>query len=718
MSFSLFSLSSHNHQKSATYVTSTRIHSILNCLSLIVLHQKQQRQRGPGDLGYVADAPGDDRPASGLGVSWADLGEAMPPTVTADLPATTPGGYLAVERARAEAEAVALRIYQQGGVPPGAASGAAGTMNLHHDPRLRLPHRSIMGQLPSQVVGHGYGGQLEMTPHFPALIDSSAMRLPSVWGHGGTSVLMAPPAHDELQLQPQQKSQESQQQHINFALQQLKPAGLGSQRIVGLSGQHMMNSAGGLGLGHFDGNPALGTPTGARSQPMSPVAHFPSMAPQGMVVSLGKGGHSQQTNASTSGMVMFPSGSMGGAKRLPASNEGAGHALGVVGPWQVHSPWSEQLVAPWQHTGIPPAPGPPPQQLQQHHPHHHQQQKHQQQQQQQQQQNHRKQQQQQLQQMISVHGAYQGYHPSALDPMETQGVGLAPGVTLSSTKAQTSAARSPFSPRSPHDFEVPADHSTGLGSSLGLGLGIAGQLQAAPEESPQTLVSQALGIGCIQGAASPQEMRQPKRENGVVANNRARMVQRGPAPISGSMEVAGGSSYKGGGYGVGTSVVGGKTSPNSSFTPFSLPSFLPGFGGSTPPESPRSSLVGGGPYPTHLGPVMRGAEGGETKLTRTSCSSLPSMARNGRCVRGAGGREGMPVPPSGGAVSSSPNHQVSCPPPAMQQPLHYGGASLVARPRAEGAKAKRCLELSSQAAASVRAGGAGTSVCEGRTGGR
>lgn len=622
----------------------------------------------------------------------------MAPAMSADLQATTPGRYLAVQRARAEAEAEALRRRQEG-VLAGPIGGAA---PVHHDPRLHL-RPGMMGPLPRHVVGYP-NGQLEMTPRYSPLQDSSAVRMSSVWGPGGTGVVMPPPlSHDEMQQQHQQQQQKQTQQpqqqqppqqHMNFSLQQVGTAGLGSQRLMNVPGQHLINntiSTGGLGSGHLDGSGAhhhaLGTATVARSQAISPVAQFAPMSGQSMMMGVGNGGHSQQASAGAPGMVMFPSGGMGGARRLVAPNQATGHAMGMVGPWQAHAPWPEQLVGPWQHPGMSQAPGPPPLQQQQ--------------------------QQQQLQQIISAQGSYQGYHSSTLDPSEAQTRGLSPGVTLPS--AQSSSGRSTFATR--HEFEVSSDQSTALGSSLGLGLGLGGQLQVAQDE-PQMLSSASFGIGGQGSPSLPMEMHQPKREDVNAADGRSRMnIREGPAPIAGALDGLGGSGsgggYKGNGDGTGST---GKISPSSSYSP-AFPTFMTGFCGPVPPGSPRTALVGGVSYPTHLGMGMRGTNEGATKGPPAPGSSMFATARN-EGVGGPGGRDAMSGPTTVADMGNSRDgrdptrHQDSSTP--STQPLHYGGAP-DNRSHAEKGKAKRwIMESNGQPSGPTRGIESGNSGAQGR----
>lgn len=654
---------------------------------------ENMRQRMPGDPGY-GDASGEERNPSQVGVAWAELGIgsglSMAPTVPADLQATTPGGYLAVQRARAEAEAEALRRRQEG-VLTGPMGGAA---PVHHDPRLHI-RPGMMGPLPRHVVGYP-SGQLEMTPRYSPLQDSSAMRVPSVWGPGGTSVVMSPPlSHDEMQQQHQQQKQTQQQkqqqpqQHMNFALQQVGSTSLGSQRLMNVPGQHMMNNTigTGLGSGHLDGSGAhhhaLGTPTAARSQAISPVAQFAPMPGQGMVMGVGNGGHSQQANPGAQGMVMFQSGSMGGARRLVAPNQTTGHAMGMVGPWQAHAPWPEQLVGPWQHPGMSQAPGLPPLQQQQ--------------------------QQQQLQQMISAPGNYQGYHSSTLDPSEAQTRGLSPGVTLASN--QSSSGRSAFANR--HDFEVSSDQSVALGSSLGLGLGLGGQLQSAQDE-PQVLSSASFGIGGQGSPSLPLEMHQPKREDTNSADSRSRMnIREGPAPIAGSLDglggSGGGSGYKGNGDGTGFT---GKAGPSSSYSP-AFPTFMPNFCGPVPPGSPRNTLEGGVSYPTHLGMGIRGANEEVTKGPPTPGSSMSATARN-EGVGGPGGRSSMSRSTTVAGVGNSREGRDPSRHQDSSAPLHYGGAP-DNRSHAEKGKAKRWIvESNGQPSGPPRGVESGNSGSQGR----
>lgn len=592
----------------------------------------------PGDPGY-GDAPGEERNSSQVGVAWAELGIgsglSMAPGMPTDLQATTPGGYLAVQRARAEAEAEASRRRQEG-ILTGPMGGAA---PVHHDPRLHL-RPGAMVPLPRHVVGYP-SGQMEMTPRYSPLQDP-VVRGPSVWGPGGVGVVMSPPlSHDEMQHQQQKQTQQQKhqqqqpQQHMNFAVQQVGTTSIGSQRLMNVPGQHLVNNTIGTGLGpgHLDGSGAhhhaLGTPTVARSQAISSMAQFAPMPGQGIVMGVGNGCHSQQANAGAQGMLVFPSGSMAGARRLVAPTQANGHAMGMTGPWQAHAPWPEQLVGPWQHPGMSQAPGLPPLQQQQ--------------------------QQQQLQQIISTPGNYQGYHSSTLDPSEAQTRGLSPGVTLPST--QSSSGRSTFATR--HDFEVSTDQSAGLGSSLGLGLGLGGQLHAAQDE-PQVLPSASFGIGGQGSPSLPLEMHQPKREDTNSADSRSRMnIREGPAPITGTLEGLGGGGsgggYKGNGDGTGSS---GKVSLSSSYSP-AFPTFMPSFCGPVPPGSPRNALVGGVSYPTHLGMGIRGANEEVTKGPPTSGSGGRNTMSSSTTVAGGGNsREGRD--PS--------RHQDS------SVPLHYGGA--------------------------------------------
>ncbi|CAM9587322.1 unnamed protein product, partial [Laminaria digitata] len=344
-------------------------------------------KHGSADMGYL-DGWGDERNGSEIGASWPEVSFGGSPSLASalpnEMPATTPGGYLAVQRSRVEAEADSFRRQKQqqqqqqpqqqqqqpGLLPESAAvSGAAAAAATHHDPRLRLPHAPLIPGLPPHLLTHAYNNaQLQMTPHYPPnLVDPSGRGgMPSLWGHAGAGMLMGHTAHDELQQQ--------QQQHLGMALQQVGPMGLTAQRLVGVGAPHLLGGGGApaVGSGHLDTggmHQHAISAQAARTQGM-PAMPFPGLTGQNMVMSLPGGGHPQQAAAGAPGMMMFPPGGVGNAAgRMVPPNQGVGvgHTMGMVGSWQPPAGWSEQLMGPWQHVVMSQAQGPQPQQQQHHH---------------------------------------------------------------------------------------------------------------------------------------------------------------------------------------------------------------------------------------------------------------------------------------------------------------------------------------------------------------
>ena len=106
-------------------------------------------------MGY-SEGWGDERNGSEISASWPEVSLGGSPSLASalpnEMPATTPGGYLAVQRSRVEAEADSFRRQQQqqqqqppqqqqqqqqqpGILPESAGVGAAPAPATHHDPR-------------------------------------------------------------------------------------------------------------------------------------------------------------------------------------------------------------------------------------------------------------------------------------------------------------------------------------------------------------------------------------------------------------------------------------------------------------------------------------------------------------------------------------------------------------------------------------------------------
>ncbi|CAN0390498.1 unnamed protein product, partial [Ectocarpus fasciculatus] len=373
-------------------------------------HHLRTTQLGKADMAY-AERGRDERnhsDATSLGDGGSSAGEGCGGggsyVVPTDLKVTTAaGGYLALQRAKVEAEASVVRRNQQqqagialntagAATPAGTAAGAAtSTSAAHQEAQLRLAHGSIVGGLPGNVLGaHPYNSsQLQMgqSPHGPhSLLDSTVRG--GVWGQAGTGTLVGSPStHGEIPptaTPPPNFQLQQQYQHLHLGLHQAGQMGIGGQRMVPIPGQqqqqelrqeqqqqeqeqeqqqeqqqqqqHLVSGGGvpGVPSGQIDASRMHAV----RSQGPTPL-QLAGLAGQNMGMGLGGGAHPQQ--------VAMAIDARGGAMTPiypPAGVGGAGtQAMGMVGQWQAAVGWPEQLMGPWQHVAISQVQGMPQQQL-------------------------------------------------------------------------------------------------------------------------------------------------------------------------------------------------------------------------------------------------------------------------------------------------------------------------------------------------------------------
>ncbi|CAM9862192.1 unnamed protein product [Pylaiella littoralis] len=352
---------------------------------------------------------------AGAGAGAAGSSNRLPggSVLPSDPQATTAGGYLALQRAKVEAEAGTgvRRHQQQAGVLPSESTGEAAGMGAgggagagvapasaaaHQEAQLRLPHASMLGGPSPHLLGHGYTApgaqQLAMgqgPPHsqqYPhhGLLDS-ALRS-GAWGPAGAGMLMGAPSTRE----------ELQQQQLGLAPSQAGPMGIGGQRLIGVGGQEQQQQqqqqlmgGGGTtgtrsGLTDASGMHHLGIAPHQQQQHLQKQQqavqsqgvgsmHFAGTQQfagtgQSMVMGLGGGVHPQQVSVSGAGggMMMYSPGGVAGAGRaVPPNQTGGTQAMRLTtGQWQQTVGWPEQMMRPWQHLSVSQVEGLPPQQLQ------------------------------------------------------------------------------------------------------------------------------------------------------------------------------------------------------------------------------------------------------------------------------------------------------------------------------------------------------------------
>ncbi|CAM9415232.1 unnamed protein product, partial [Ectocarpus sp. 8 AP-2014] len=359
-------------------------------------HHLRTTQLSKADMAY-AERGRDERDnsdATSLGDGGSSGGEGGGGggsyVVPTDLKVTTAaGGYLALERAKVEAEASTARRHQQqqvagialntagavtpaaGGAAAGAAVGAAtSTSAAHQEAQLRLAPASV-GGLPGHLLSaHPYNGlqlQIAPSPHGRHRLLDSTVR-GGVWGQAGTGVLVGSPSTlgeiPPTTTPPPNFQLQQQYQHLGLGLHQAGQMGIGGQRMVPIPGQlkqepqqeqqqqqqqqqqqHLVSGGGvpGVPSGQMDASRMQAV----RSQGPTPM-QFAGMAGQNMNMGLGGGAHLQQV-----GIAMDARGGAMTTMYLPPGVGGAGtQAMGMVGPWQAAVGWPEQLMGPWQHVAI------------------------------------------------------------------------------------------------------------------------------------------------------------------------------------------------------------------------------------------------------------------------------------------------------------------------------------------------------------------------------